>query len=75
MCRPTDNVQQIFLKSGWDIICGPAQDRPLRAAEDSVAIYNIFKIGVELMFRYFSWLEVETVLSFGGFATDKVEIT
>ena len=61
-----------YFKRGWDIICGPAQDRPLRAAEDGVAIFKIFKIRVELLYRHCSWLEVETVLSFGGFATAKV---
>ena len=42
----------IFLR-GWDIILGPAQDRPLRSAEDGVAIFNIFKIRVELMYISF----------------------
>ena len=32
LCRPTGNVRHIF-KRGWDIICGPAQDRPLRSAD------------------------------------------
>ena len=44
-------------------------------AEDGVAIFKIFKIRVKLMYRHFSWLEVETTLSFGGFATAKVETT
>ena len=48
---------------------------PCEAAEDGVAIFNIFKIRVKLMSRHFSWLEVETNMSFGGFATAKVETT
>ena len=73
-----------------NIVCGPAQDRPLRsadlagfvtaqdrpmlAAEHGVSIFKNFK-SVKLMSRHFSWLEVETVLSFGGFAIAKVETT
>ena len=73
-----------IFKRGWDIICGPAQDRPLRsadlagfvtaqdrplrAAEHGVAIFKM-----KLMSRHFSWLEVETVLRLGGFAIAKVE--
>ena len=47
----------------------------LHLAEDGVAILKIFKIRVKLMYRHFSWLEVETTLSFGGFAIAKVETT
>ena len=57
------------------IIASSQVRRPQGPAEDGVAIFKIFKIRVELMCRHFSWLEVETVLSFGGFVTDKVEIT
>ena len=44
------------------------------AAEHGVSIFKNFK-SVKLMSRHFSWLEVETVLSFGGFAIAKVETT
>ena len=33
---------------------------PCEAAEDGVAIFKIFKIRVELIYRHFSCLKVET---------------
>ena len=51
-CAGPQTMFDIFLR-GWDIILGPAQDRPLRSAEDGVAIFNIFKIRVELMYISF----------------------
>ena len=58
-----------------NILCGPARDRPLCSTEDGVDIFKILMIRVKLMFRHCSWLEVETTLSFGGFAIAKVETT
>ena len=32
-CAGPKTMFDIFLKKGWDITCGPAQDRPLRSAD------------------------------------------
>ena len=41
---PAHRQCSTYFKRGWDIICGPAQDRPLRAAEDGVAIFKNFSV-------------------------------
>ena len=74
-CAGPQTMFDIFLKEVGTLFVGRHKTGPCEAAEDGVAIFNIFKIRVKLMSRHFSWLEMETVLSFVGFATDKVEIT
>ena len=59
---PAHRQCSTYFKRGWDIICGSARDRPLRSAEDGVAIFKIFKIRVELMYRHCSLLEVQKTL-------------
>ena len=45
---PAHKQCSTYFERGWDIILGPAQDRPLRAAEHVVAIFKIFVIRVKL---------------------------
>ena len=46
LCRPTNFVRHIFFKRGWDIIWGPAQDRPLRSADLAGSNYYFMYLGV-----------------------------